>query len=132
PPRQAPDAAAAARLQRSRRRRRARVREPPLRYDRRERDAQVARSRVNHWRSLPASSGTHFALIRVNATSSTGVQFNSINAEETRMDRKRNGRNGGEGNREADRRYREGVRRTVDDTSEEERSEQARDLGAEE
>ena len=48
------------------------------------------------------------------------------------MDRKRNGRNGGEGNREADRRYREGVRRTVDDTSEEERSEQARDLGAEE
>ncbi|MEX2124604.1 MAG: hypothetical protein WD795_11990 [Woeseia sp.] len=40
--------------------------------------------------------------------------------------------NGGEGNREADRRYRKGVRETVKDTSASERSEKARDLSREE
>lgn len=34
----------------------------------------------------------------------------------------------GEGNREADRRYRKGVRETVDETSEKERAEKARKL----
>ena len=41
-------------------------------------------------------------------------------------------RKGGEGNREADRRYREGVKETVDKTSEDERSRKARDVGREE
>ena len=36
--------------------------------------------------------------------------------------------NQGEGNREADRRYRKGVRKTVTSTSEEEREKKARDL----
>lgn len=40
--------------------------------------------------------------------------------------------NGGEGNREADRRYREGVEKTVKDTSASERSRKARDLSEEE
>lgn len=40
-------------------------------------------------------------------------------------------RKGGEGNREADRRYREGVEETVKKTSEEERSERARNLSRE-
>lgn len=40
--------------------------------------------------------------------------------------------NGGEGNREADRRYREHVKETVKDTSESERSKKARDLTPEE
>lgn len=35
---------------------------------------------------------------------------------------------GGEGNREADRRYRESVRDTVENTDEEERAEAARDI----
>jgi hypothetical protein len=39
---------------------------------------------------------------------------------------------GGEGNREADRRYRKGVKETVEGTTEEERSEKARDLSREE
>jgi hypothetical protein len=39
---------------------------------------------------------------------------------------------GGEGNRKADRRYREGVRRTVDNTSESERENKARDLSDDE
>ena len=37
-------------------------------------------------------------------------------------------KNQGEGNREADRRYRRGVRETVEQTSEEERARRARDL----
>jgi len=41
-------------------------------------------------------------------------------------------RNEGEGNREADRRYRKGVRKTVANTTEEERERQARDLTPEE
>jgi hypothetical protein len=40
--------------------------------------------------------------------------------------------NGGEGNREADRRYREGVSETVKKTSDEERSKKARDLSRDE
>lgn len=40
--------------------------------------------------------------------------------------------NGGEGNREADRRYRKGVDKTVEDTSASERSRKARDLSDEE
>lgn len=40
--------------------------------------------------------------------------------------------NQGEGNREADRRYRKGVRKTVSETSEQERAEEARDLTGEE
>ena len=40
--------------------------------------------------------------------------------------------NGGEGNREADRRYRKGVSKTVEDTSSSERSRKARDLSEEE
>jgi hypothetical protein len=40
--------------------------------------------------------------------------------------------NEGEGNRAADRRYRAGVRKTVESTSDEERAEQARDLSPEE
>ena len=40
--------------------------------------------------------------------------------------------NQGEGNRAADRRYRRGVRRTVSETTEEERAERARDLTPEE
>jgi hypothetical protein len=40
--------------------------------------------------------------------------------------------NEGEGNRSADRRYREGVRKTVEETTDEERAEQARDLSPEE
>ena len=36
--------------------------------------------------------------------------------------------NGGEGNREADRRYREGVSKTVKNTSSDERAEKARDV----
>lgn len=39
---------------------------------------------------------------------------------------------GGEGNRKADRRYREGVRKTVKGTSETERAKQARDMTEEE
>jgi hypothetical protein len=39
---------------------------------------------------------------------------------------------GGEGNRKADRRYREGVKRTVDNTSESERENKARDLSDDE
>jgi len=38
---------------------------------------------------------------------------------------------GGEGNREADRRYRKGVRETVENTSKEERGENARNLSRE-
>ena len=38
---------------------------------------------------------------------------------------------GGEGNREADRRYRKGVRETVEDTSEEERGKKARNMSRE-
>jgi hypothetical protein len=41
-------------------------------------------------------------------------------------------KNQGEGNREADRRYRRGVRQTVEETSEEERARRARDLTPEE
>lgn len=40
-------------------------------------------------------------------------------------------RKGGEGNREADRRYRKGVEETVKKTSEEERSKRARNLSRE-
>lgn len=39
---------------------------------------------------------------------------------------------GGEGNRKADRRYREGVKRTVENTSESERERKARDLSEDE
>lgn len=39
--------------------------------------------------------------------------------------------NGGEGNREADRRYRKGVKETVEDTTENERSEKARNVSGE-
>lgn len=41
-------------------------------------------------------------------------------------------RKGGEGNREADREYREGVKRTVERTSDDERKRKARDLTPEE
>ena len=41
-------------------------------------------------------------------------------------------KNQGEGNREADRRYRRGVRETVQETTEEERARRARDLTPEE
>lgn len=41
-------------------------------------------------------------------------------------------KNQGEGNREADRRYRQGVRETVQETTEEERAEQARNMTPEE
>lgn len=41
-------------------------------------------------------------------------------------------KNQGEGNREADRRYRRGVRKTVEATTEEERARRARDLTPEE
>lgn len=41
-------------------------------------------------------------------------------------------KNQGEGNRTADRRYRRGVRETVEETTEEERAERARDLTPEE
>jgi hypothetical protein len=41
-------------------------------------------------------------------------------------------KNQGEGNREADRRYRRGVRKTVRATTEKERADQARDLTPEE
>jgi hypothetical protein len=41
-------------------------------------------------------------------------------------------KNQGEGNREADRRYRRGVRETVEETTEEERARRARDLPPEE
>lgn len=41
-------------------------------------------------------------------------------------------KNQGEGNREADRRYREGVKETLKKTSPEERAERARDLTPEE
>ncbi len=41
-------------------------------------------------------------------------------------------RKGGEGDRESDREYREGVKRTVDRTSEAERQRKARDLTPEE
>jgi hypothetical protein len=41
-------------------------------------------------------------------------------------------KNQGEGNREADQRYRRGVRETVEETTEEERARQARDLTPEE
>lgn len=40
--------------------------------------------------------------------------------------------NGGEGNRAADRRYREGVSQTVKKTSDEERSKKARDVNRDE
>jgi hypothetical protein len=39
---------------------------------------------------------------------------------------------GGEGNREADRRYRKGVKETVEDTTEDERSEKARNVSGDE
>lgn len=39
---------------------------------------------------------------------------------------------GGEGNREADRRYRKGVKETVENTSKEERSKRARNVSREE
>jgi len=41
-------------------------------------------------------------------------------------------KNQGEGNREADRRYREGVRKTLDRTTAEERAEKAREISPEE
>lgn len=41
-------------------------------------------------------------------------------------------KNQGEGNREADRRYRKGVRETVEETTEDERAEKARDMSPEE
>jgi hypothetical protein len=41
-------------------------------------------------------------------------------------------KNQGEGNRDADRRYRRGVRKTVQETTEEERADRARDLSPEE
>lgn len=41
-------------------------------------------------------------------------------------------KNEGEGNRSADRRYRRGVRETVEDTTENERAEQAREMSPEE
>jgi hypothetical protein len=41
-------------------------------------------------------------------------------------------KNQGEGNREADRRYRKGVQETVRETTEEEREENARDLSGDE
>jgi hypothetical protein len=43
-----------------------------------------------------------------------------------------NDRNQGEGNREADRRYRKGVRKTVAETTEQERADEARELTDEE
>jgi hypothetical protein len=48
------------------------------------------------------------------------------------MERDMNEKNQGEGNREADRRYRQGVRETVHDTTEEERAKRARELTPEE
>jgi hypothetical protein len=42
------------------------------------------------------------------------------------------GKNQGEGNRDADRRYREGVSKTVKETTEEERAEEALDLSDDE
>jgi hypothetical protein len=42
------------------------------------------------------------------------------------------GKNQGEGNRDADRRYREGVQKTVEETTEEERAEKALDLSNDE
>jgi hypothetical protein len=57
----------------------------------------------------------------------TGIQLASpepTNMERSAMERK----NQGEGNREADRRYRRGVRETVEETTEEERARRARDL----
>jgi hypothetical protein len=41
-------------------------------------------------------------------------------------------KNQGEGNRDADRRYRKGVKKTVDETTPEERAEKARDMTTEE
>jgi hypothetical protein len=41
-------------------------------------------------------------------------------------------KNQGEGNRDADRRYRDGVRKTVEETTPEERAEEARDMTPEE
>jgi hypothetical protein len=48
------------------------------------------------------------------------------------MERGMNDKNQGEGNREADRRYRRGVRETVRDTTEDERAKRARELTPEE
>jgi hypothetical protein len=53
------------------------------------------------------------------------AHLSTFDAKETKMIEERKG---GEGNREADRRYRKGVRETVEETSEEERSRKARDL----
>ena len=47
-----------------------------------------------------------------------------VHTQEINMEEK----NQGEGNREADRRYRRGVRETVEQTTEEERARRARDL----
>jgi hypothetical protein len=47
-------------------------------------------------------------------------------------ERDMNEKNQGEGNREADRRYRQGVRETVRETTEDERAERARELTPEE
>jgi hypothetical protein len=43
-----------------------------------------------------------------------------------------NDRNQGEGNRDADRRYRKGVRKTVEETTEQERADDARNLSDDE
>jgi hypothetical protein len=49
---------------------------------------------------------------------------NDVEIRRVTMERK----NQGEGNREADQRYRRGVRETVEETTEEERARRARDL----
>jgi hypothetical protein len=68
------------------------------------------------------------ACARIRRTSGTLLASRRIFRLEVAMDDK----NQGEGNREADRRYRRGVRKTVRETTEEERARNARDLTPEE
>jgi hypothetical protein len=56
----------------------------------------------------------------------------TINVEWKDMKQKQDSENQGEGNREADRRYRKGVRKTVEETTDEERAADARALTGEE
>lgn len=61
-----------------------------------------------------------------------GTLLASTRPSNTTVEMTMNEKNQGEGNREADRRYREGVRETVNETSAEERARRARNLTPEE
>jgi hypothetical protein len=92
----------------------------------------VARRAFHFLPLTPSFAGSADSSPRHARAEPAGTLLASTRPSNTTVEMTMNEKNQGEGNREADRRYREGVRETVNETSAEERARRARNLTPEE